>query len=311
MSTGRGRPGRPARRGCPAAAACGRRRRSRRGLVAAHGVDRDRQHRTRSGSTSGVDVDGDAVLVPPAGRAHGVRLLGVAAPRAHAARGAPASRRRRDGCGSSTSTSSSWERPSVSSPRWKRLSQASGREPTSRRSARSGDGTVRGSAPRALAAGRARPSGRRATRCRSRTRPVVEVGAARRAQAGAVGPAQRGVGDAEQDVLADHRGQVELAVLDRERVGIDRRRPCIGVALVDVDDQRSRRAAQAAPARVVPTATVSVPATTMSSSVDSSVRSTATSPVEARVVDVQIVERDGGRSTWRARCRAGAAARRR
>src|SRR5215217_2651856 len=36
---------------------------------------------------SGVDVDGDAVLVPPAGRAHGVRLLGVAAARARAARG--------------------------------------------------------------------------------------------------------------------------------------------------------------------------------------------------------------------------------
>src|SRR5262245_10984682 len=35
---------------------------------------------------SGVDVDGDAVLVPAARRAHRVRLLGVAAPRARAAR---------------------------------------------------------------------------------------------------------------------------------------------------------------------------------------------------------------------------------
>ena len=52
--------------------------------VAAHRVDGDReQHRWAGGSG---DVDGDAVLVPAAGRAHRVRHLGAAAARAHAAR---------------------------------------------------------------------------------------------------------------------------------------------------------------------------------------------------------------------------------
>ena len=59
-----------------------------RGAIAAHRVDGDRLHTRRAwaAAASGGDVDGDAALVPPAGRAHGVGLLGRTAPGAHAAR---------------------------------------------------------------------------------------------------------------------------------------------------------------------------------------------------------------------------------
>ena len=52
-------------------------------------------------------------------------------------------------------------------------------------------------------------------------------------------------------MLAHHRGQVDLAVLDREGVVVLGRQ--LGIALVDVDDERSRRqdadSAGTAPAR--------------------------------------------------------------
>ena len=91
----RGPRGRRARRECRAQPPGARRRGSRRGLVAAHGVDGDGQHRamgTISGDVDGrrsADVDGDAVLVPTAGRAHRVRQLCVAAARAVLRAGAP------------------------------------------------------------------------------------------------------------------------------------------------------------------------------------------------------------------------------
>ena len=74
---------------------------------------------TGSIAVGSADVDDDAVAVPAARTTHRVRGLCVATARAEAARPAvAASRRWHDGCGSSTSMSSSSERPSFALPRW-------------------------------------------------------------------------------------------------------------------------------------------------------------------------------------------------
>jgi hypothetical protein len=77
-----------------------------------------------------------------------------------------------------------------------------------------------------------------------------EVGAAHRAQAGTVGAAQPRVVDGQQNVLANHRGEVDLAVLDREGVVV--LGWLLGVTLIHVDDERLIERTKAAPALPLP-----------------------------------------------------------
>ena len=77
-----------------------------------------------------------------------------------------------------------------------------------------------------------------------------EVGAAHGAQARTVGPAQPRVVNRQQDVLANHRCQVDLPVLDGERFIV--LGWVLGVTLIDVDDERLGERPQTAPALAVP-----------------------------------------------------------
>ena len=128
----------------------------------------------------------------------------------------PASTRQHGGCASSSSTSSSWERPPWFSPGRNGLRQVSGRRRHSTTSRRTAEPSVVEQAlelvERTPAASR-RP---RPSRCRSR-------GCGRRRTRGtgpAVVTAQRRHRRVEHDDLADHRSQIELVADQLERVGI-------------------------------------------------------------------------------------------
>ena len=218
---------------------------------------------------SGVDVDDDAVLVAPARRADDVRLLGVAAARARrCAPGRRASRRRRDGCGSSTSTSSSSGRPRALHALMNGVRRLAGRAEGPTRVFRAGlprpkhSGATKHSDGRgALLRLGARSSSRAAQRS-SRTavshdaRGGVAVGATRRAEAGAVGTAER----ARQGRRAgpprapSGRGRAGRARSGTppDRHGGDRSHRALGIALVDVDGQQVLQRREAAPALVGP-----------------------------------------------------------
>ena len=164
-------------------------------------------------------------LYQPQRGAHGVRLLGVAAA------GADAARRGGQLPGAGATATGLRLRLLLLGNGHRalrlgiRLLQASGRRVHARRVSR--HRVLAGRSARSTRGQSSRRSWSRAAQRSSRTAVSQSHGSTWRSapqtghRPGAVVAAQRGVGDAEQDVLADHRGEVELAVLDRERLRVD------------------------------------------------------------------------------------------
>ncbi len=229
--------------------------------VAAHGVDGDGQHATARDDAASVDVDGLAALVPAAVAAHDVRH---AWPRRTGGRccgpGRRASRPTPGGCGSSTSTSSSWGRPSRSrSSRFEPGEASGGDSVEPRRSRRSRSIVERGPA----GVGRRRRWPAVGARCgRRRTR-----GTGRRSPS-----AQRRERQLEQHRLADHGLEIERVAVEREA---SRSRRRASVHLLHLDVERAAGPGRGSAGTPPPTAPAHVPVTTIRRSALSSSRSTS------------------------------------
>ena len=207
----RGRPGRRARR-----RPGGRRRRSRRAPVAAHGVDGDGQHTGRLATWPAISR-----RRWPGGRgtsrsaAHDVGQLGARRSGGRrCGRARRASTRRPGGCGSSPSRSSSWGRPSSI------LRGDAGRSRLA-----SGGARVEPPPLSSITGRRARASSSRAAQrgsidsVRQSHAPSFEVGAAGRAQAGAVLAAQRRERQREEHGVVTDQGSRSIGIaLERVHV---------------------------------------------------------------------------------------------